>query len=402
MKVIFLRPYYKLLKIINDNENLVKYASSGTINVFIPWIAIYFLVDRLTTFDFLIVTSAYATVQLGAFADFGLSKFFQLKARAANINTFFNWVFPRVSLISIFVSLFLCGSFLQLVKFEYINIIWFFNIAGIIFSAAVRNLVCLRLELMGSYLHSTLLKLLFWILFFLPIFLFPVYEMHETFLISSISRIIAITIVVYIVISSNSEAETFNHQLSDESKVDLTSMLIFGLAVLLGNSLDRYWPGLISDPGTRISFILMMDIGIKTTFIAGAFGQAKLNEMFQKGIDEGISKKLISCVALVSGILFVIISFVVLSKTSSAQPDSMLVFFLFIYICIFAANQMLVPIRQRLVSVRIIAKRSLIAVILALISISISIYIGSILFVFLGLIIKVSYEFIVYSLPNNA
>lgn len=401
MNRIFFSFYYKLLRIFNDNENLVKYAASGAVNVFIPWLAIYLLVDRLTTFDLLIVTSVYATVQLGAFADFGLSKFFQLKARAANINSFFYWVLPRVSLISIFVSLFLCLSFLQLVKFEDINIIWFLSIAGIIFSAAVRNLVCLRLELMGSYLHSTLIKLLFWILFFLPIFLFLDHDMHEIFLISSISRTIAITIIVYIITSLNGKAELPHHQLSNKSKIDLTSMLIFGLAVFLGNSLDRYWPGLISDPSTRISFILMMDIGIKTTFFAGAFGQAKLNEMFQKDIDEGISKKLIGFIALVSGILFIIISLVALNKTLSTQPDNILVFFLFLYICIFAANQVLVPIRQRLVSVRIIANRSLIAVMLAIIPLTISIYFESILFVFFGLIIKAAYELIVYSRSAN-
>ncbi len=402
MYTIFHSLYYRILKLINDNENLVKYACSGAVNLIIPWLAIYFVVGRISTFDFLILTSAYATVQLGVFADFGLSRFFQLKARTANITTFFYWVLPRVSLISLVVSLFLCGSFLQLVKFEDFNIIWFFNIAGIIFSAAVRNLVCLRLELMGSYLHSTMLKLLFWVLFFLPVFLFPENSMHVNFLISSITRIIAITLVVYRIKFLDRKIEAFKKNLSGVSKIDLSSILIFGFACLLGNSLDRYWPSLISDLSTKISLILMIDIGLKTTFFAGAFGQAKLNEMFQKNVNEGVSKKLISFIALVSGIFFVIFSLLVLDKTSSSRPDSTLVLFLFLYISMFAANQVLVPIRQRLVSVKTIANRSLIGVMLALIPICISIYFGSILFVIFGLITKVAYEFIVYSRPANA
>ena len=393
--------YSKILKLIADNNNLVKYASSGAINVVFPWLAIYFAVDRISTYDFLILTSAYATVQLGAFADLGLSKFFQLKARADSVAALFNWVLPRVSLISLFVSLFLCGSFLQLVKLEEVHLVWFFNISGIIFSAALRNLVCLRLELMGSYMYSTILKLVFWILFFLPIFLFPDYTMRDTFLISSISRIIAIIFVVYSISSLIYERGVPNNHLTEVNKIDLASLLIFGFACLLGNSLDRYWPSVISDPSTKISLILMMDIGLKTTFFAGAIGQAKLNEMFQKGVDEAISQKLISYIALVSGIFFIIISFAALSKTSSAQPDNILVFFLFFYICAFSANQILVPIRQRLVAVRTIANRSLVGVLLAGIPICMSIFFESVLFVVFGLIIKAMYEFIIYSRSVN-
>lgn len=402
MKSIFYRLYSRILKIVKDNENFVKYASSGVVNVTIPWLAIYFLVDRLNTTDLLILTSVYATVQLGAFSDFGLSKFFQLKARSSNITSFFYWVLPRISVISIIVSLFLSVSFIQLVKFEDINFIWFINIAGIIFSAALRNLVCLKLELMGLYFNSTMLKLLFWMLFFMPVYLLPQCDMHEVFLISSILRVLVIIIVINGITYSNRKAEVLNYQLSKSNRVDLRSILIFGLACLIGNSLDRYWPGLISDSQTKISFILMMDIGIKTTFFAGAFGQAKINEMFQKGIDEGIGKKFISYISLASGISFVIISLITINVTSGSQPDKIIFLFLFLYICMFSANQILVPIGQRLVSVRIIANRSLIGVILAIIMISIGIYIESILFAICGLIVKASYEFVVYSRTNNA
>ena len=398
---LFYSLYSKIIKLIADNNNLVKYASSGAINVVFPWLAIYFAVDRISVYDFLILTSAYATVQLGAFADLGLSKFFQLKARAGNEAALFNWVLPRVSLMSFFMSLFLCGSFFQLVRLEEDHLVWFFNISGIIFSAALRNLVCLRLELMGSYMHSTILKLVFWGLFFLPIFLFPDYTMRDTFLISSILRIIATIFVLYSISSLIYERGVPNNHLTEVNKIDLPSLLIFGFACLLGNSLDRYWPSVISDPSTKISLILMMDIGLKTTFFAGAIGQAKLNEMFQKGVDEVISQKLISCIALVSGIFFIIISFAALSKTSSTQPDNILVFFLFFYICAFSANQILVPIRQRLVAVRTIANRSLVGVLLASIPICISIFFESVLFVVFGLIIKAMYELIIYSRPVN-
>jgi len=246
-----------------------------------------------------------------------------------------------------------------------------------------------------------MLKLVFWILFFLPIYLFPDYTIRDTFLISSILRIIAITFVVYRISSLIYEIGVPNNHLKEVNKIDLASMLIFGFACLLGNSLDRYWPSVISDPSTKISLILMMDIGLKTTFFAGAIGQAKLNEMFQKGVDEFISQKLIGYIALVSGIVFIIISFMALSKTSSAQPDNALVVFLFLYVCVFAANQILVPMRQRLVSVRTIANRSLVGILLASIFICMSIFFESVLLVIFGLIAKAMYEFIIYSRPVN-
>lgn len=402
MKNIFKRLYTRFFRIVKNNENFVKYAGSGVVNVTIPWLAIYFLVDRLNTTDLLILTSVYATVQLGAFSDFGLSKFFQLKARSTNITSFFYWVLPRISVISILVSIFLSISFIQLVNFEDINFIWFINIAGIIFSAALRNLVCLKLELMGLYFYSTMLKLLFWMLFFIPVYLLPQYTMHEVFLISSIIRVLVIIIVICSISLPNKKVGVLNYKLSDSSKVDLKSILIFGFACLIGNSLDRYWPGLISDSQTKISFILMMDIGIKTTFFAGAFGQAKINEMFQKGIDEGIGKRFVSYISIASGISFFLISLIAISLTSGSQPDNILFLFLFLYICLFSANQILVPIGQRLVSVRTIANRSLIGVILAIIMITIGIYIQSILFAICGLITKASYELFVYAREKNA
>lgn len=371
------------------NKNIVYVGTGAIINIILPWFLIGLVFNVLNEDGRLVVVSIYVIVQLSVFTDLGLNRFFQLKARPDIVGEIFNWVLVRLLCVSA-ISVFPLYLFFEKLVGER-SPIWFVILFFLVVTGAVSNLLNIRFELMGKYICSIPLKALMWILLFFPIMIFGSDNLINGVLCSVFLRSMIVFLISAWLFCKNKKAIVTGGWHTAGSDI-----YFFGFSLLVASAVDRLWPSLIEGDDVKTAMLIFVDVAIKCTFLAGVYGQAKINEYFQGADFGGVESKNINIIALCSSLLFVGLVVSLNYFHFHILLTWLVLLLLAAYTFFQSANQILVPLVQRGMSVRRVVLVSNLSNALLILFVLGGWYLTSSELLLLGLLVKSCFEYFLY------
>jgi hypothetical protein len=390
-----------LKQIVVRERNLIGLASNATLAIVIPWVCIVVLRIVVPTQLLLLLLGFYFSSQLATFADFGLSRYYQIRANEGNSVSLFRAISLRIVALSFFSSL----ASPWLVKILTNN----FSPSGTLTSAiilsviagACTNLLCIRFELNGAYSKSLALKIVGIISIFLPFFLYQSVKVDFAIFALMLIRV-ALIFILIIFYSSNG----FNFRsINSDSKSGLLALgkisfysYFFGACIFTANAAERFWPLAHVGLNGKDAMLLLSDIAIKSTFIAGIFGQAQINRKFQNTVIPIPSASKYLLLGLSAAAIFLIIGGISFWYFDfDINMYNILVFLtLAIYSFFQSNNQVVVPLGQQSLSESKTANVSIISTSLIIGFVMFSVYFKIPYLALIGLLFKAVAEFIIY------
>jgi len=390
-----------LKQLVVRERNLIGLASNATLAIVIPWVCIVVLRIVVPIQLLLLLLGFYFSSQLATFADFGLSRYYQIRANEDNSVSLFRAISLRIVALSFFSSL----ASPWLVKILTNN----FSPSGTLTSAiilsviagACTNLLCIRFELNGAYSKSLALKIVGIISIFLPFFLYQ--SVKVDFAIFALMLIRVALIFILIIFYSNNN---FNFRsINSDSKSGLLALgkisfysYFFGACIFIANAAERFWPLAHVGLNGKDAMLLLSDMAIKSTFIAGIFGQAQINRKFQNAVIPIPSASKYLLLGLSAAAIFLIIGGISFWHFDfDINMYNILVFLtLAIYSFFQSNNQVVVPLGQQSLSESKTANVSIISTSLIIGFVMLSVYFKIPYLALIGLLFKAVAEFIIY------
>jgi len=221
-------------------------------------------------------------------------------------------------------------------------------------------------------------------------------EKNYAFLIVAIIRAVLALFILYKILIIK-KLDVTRNQFNEK----LGSYLIFGMAILFSTCAEKMGVKFIGEGADKISFLLLMDISSKSTFISGIIGQSIINKKYLQESTANVSNYLIIFSAVFATLVFAMISILVNSKENASYESSYIWYLICAYTLFQSLNQIIVPIAQREISVEKTSLFSLISTVSISVGVLISMQFNSLFILVFGLLFKAMAECYMYSkVPN--